>query len=82
MNPDVELPPQPIVTRWGSWINAALYYADNLDKIDKFLEKLDNKEASSIGKTKKIIKNQSLRNDMAFIKCHFSNIPIAIEKKN
>ena len=28
--PDVPLPPQPVVTRWGTWFSAALYYAEHL----------------------------------------------------
>ena len=26
-------PPQPVPTRWGSWLNAALYYAKKLPKV-------------------------------------------------
>lgn len=26
------LPPQPIVTRWGTWLRAANFYAENLEK--------------------------------------------------
>ena len=26
-------PPQPVPTRWGSWLNAALYYAKNLPEV-------------------------------------------------
>ena len=26
-------PPHPIVTRWGSWLNAAKYYAENFPKV-------------------------------------------------
>ena len=26
-------PPEPIVTRWGSWLNAAKYYAENFPKV-------------------------------------------------
>ena len=25
--------PQPVVSRWGSWLNAALYYAKNLPEV-------------------------------------------------
>jgi len=28
-------PLQPIVTRWGSWLNAALYYARNLPEVNR-----------------------------------------------
>ncbi|XP_028967556.1 uncharacterized protein LOC114828271 [Galendromus occidentalis] len=29
--PGVPLPPQPVLTRWGTWLNAAVYYADHFD---------------------------------------------------
>ena len=38
--PDVPLPPQPVVTRWGTWINAALYYAEHLTSIQVFKQKI------------------------------------------
>ena len=29
--------PQPIVTRWASWLNAAFYYADNLPDVKRIV---------------------------------------------
>ena len=31
-------PPQPVTTRWGSWLNAALYYAKNLPEVEAIVE--------------------------------------------
>ena len=31
------IPPTPVVTRWGSWINAALYYAKNLPEVKEIV---------------------------------------------
>ena len=31
-------PPQPVLTRWGSWLNAALYYAKNLHEVKTIVE--------------------------------------------
>ena len=31
-------PPQPVPTRWGSWLNAALYYAKNLPEVKAIME--------------------------------------------
>ena len=28
-------PPEPVVTRWGTWLKAADYYADNLIEVKK-----------------------------------------------
>ena len=30
---EIGSPPQPIVTRWGSWLNTAKYYAENFPKV-------------------------------------------------
>jgi len=35
------LPPQPIVTRWRSWLNAALYYARNLPEVKSIVESFE-----------------------------------------
>ncbi|CAH0552912.1 unnamed protein product [Brassicogethes aeneus] len=48
MEPDLQLPPQPILTRWGTWLNAACYYANNFEKIREILESLDEDDAASI----------------------------------
>lgn len=29
MFPAIPLPPRPVITRWGTWIEAAIYFADN-----------------------------------------------------
>ena len=31
-------PPQPVPARWGSWLNAALYYAKNLLEVKAIVE--------------------------------------------
>ena len=33
----INSPPQPIVTRWGSWLKAAEYYAKNLPQVRKIV---------------------------------------------
>ena len=33
-------PPQPVVTRWTSWLNAALYYSKNLSEVKAIVENL------------------------------------------
>ena len=44
--PDLALPPQPVLTRWGTWLNAALYYANNFDTIKTVVDSLNPEEAS------------------------------------
>lgn len=33
----IQQPPQPIVTRWGSWLEAVSYYAENLPAVKKIV---------------------------------------------
>lgn len=33
MCPGVPLPPEPVVTRWGTWLQAASYYARYFDNV-------------------------------------------------
>lgn len=35
MLPDVPLPPEPVLTRWGTWVEAAIYYAEHLSDVKK-----------------------------------------------
>jgi len=35
MAPNLALPPQPILTRWGTWLNAAFYYCDTWKLLKK-----------------------------------------------
>jgi len=50
--PDIPMPPKPILTRWGTWLNAAYYYCENYEVIKNIINKLDKNDASSIKKSK------------------------------
>lgn len=71
MFPGTALPPKPIVTRWGTWIEASLYYAEHFEKVKKFLNELDSSEAKSIAKAISAIVLPSLKKSLAFIKSNF-----------
>ncbi|XP_049812015.1 uncharacterized protein LOC126259347 [Schistocerca nitens] len=36
-HPDCPLPPEPVLTRWGTWFSVANYYADNHRKVAEVL---------------------------------------------
>jgi hypothetical protein len=46
--PTLLFPLQPIVTRWGTWLDAANYYCTNYSEIEKIFNQLDRKDSSSI----------------------------------
>lgn len=78
--PDLALPPQPVITRWGTWIKAAVYFAENFENIATFLNQLDPTEASCIKNAQIAAGNIRIKLDLAFIKANFSCIPDAILK--
>jgi len=49
---DSILPPEPILTKWRTWINTALYYCEYLSKIYSVIHTFDNDDAASIKTTK------------------------------
>lgn len=69
--PDLTLPPEPVITRWGTWLTAAIYYADNYSDISAVIEALDGEEAVAIERTKKILTDCHLKRDLNLIKIHF-----------
>lgn len=78
--PGVNLPPEPILTRWGTWINAAAYYCENIQVIRRVIGLLDQEDAISIQKAKKCLDKPSLENNLAYIKSNFSILSVAIDK--
>src|SRR5258705_300655 len=41
--PDVPLPPEPVITRWGTWLNAAIFLANHyeLSQVQVVRERLE-----------------------------------------
>lgn len=52
--PGIKLPPEPIITRWGTWLHAASYYCKNLENIRNIFEKLSEK-STAILEVKKLL---------------------------
>jgi len=61
---NLPLPPQAIVTRWGTWISSAAFYAENFDKISKFLEELGASDAGHTSEAVAIAKHLSINKDV------------------
>ena len=77
--PNISLPPEPIVTRWGTWIEAALYYAKNLENFCDVMEKLED-DSEAIRKVKNCICNKKLKNELSYILCNLEFLPQFINK--
>ncbi|XP_050061427.1 uncharacterized protein LOC126551598 [Aphis gossypii] len=71
MYPDLSLPPQPIVTRWGTWLNAANYYCQNFKEIKNIVDKLDPTTSMFIEKAEILLKNNDLKNELVYISVNY-----------
>lgn len=70
--PNVPLPPEPILTRWGTWITAATYYAENLPVVREIVDSFDRTEALCIAEAQECARMAGIENDLAYIKCNFA----------
>jgi len=77
---NLPLPPQPVLTRWGTWLNAALFYADNFSTIKEIIDSFDNKDSSYIKAAQEAMSENNVIAKLAYIKTHFSNLPEVIKK--
>lgn len=57
-------PPKVVVTRWCTWIIAAIYYNDYYDEILPFINQLDGTESVACGILKKIFPSGRLREQL------------------
>ena len=80
IHPNLPLPPEPVLTRWGTWLEAALFYATNYAKVKTILDRLDPDDALSIEKGQELFQSCSLEADLAFIAAHLSFLPTTLTR--
>jgi hypothetical protein len=76
--PELSLPPEPVITRWGTWLNAAIYYCDSYKTIEKIIEKFDPDDALSIKAAQEVMGERRVEANLAFIKSKFSFLSSAL----
>jgi uncharacterized protein YoxC len=82
---NLPLPPEPVITRWGSWLRSVEYYAKHFTEFSNVVKMLDSEDSAFIEETKELIKCQRLKNDITFIHSNFNCLAKAItqlEKSN
>ncbi|XP_060837117.1 uncharacterized protein LOC132919483 [Rhopalosiphum padi] len=85
--PDIPLPPEPVLTRWGTWLEAAVFNCDHFQGLKKVIEELSKQKSpsQSILKCKSVLELKTVENELIFIKTHFLMLITAIknlEKSN
>ena len=77
-NPNLPLPPYPIITHWRTWLAAVLYYTDNSDSVKSVSDELDKDDFSSIKSLQNLLKDISVRNELAYISANLSFLYLSL----
>ncbi len=75
----VGVPPTPVVTRWGSWIDAALYYAKNLPEVKEIVNSW-TREGIIVKQAQNSINEKDVARQLTEINSYYSDIPWIIGK--
>lgn len=79
-HPELPLPPEPVITRWGTWLDAVIYYANNYEKVLEVLDALNNEDAQSIKIAQEVLRNPKTKSDLIFIASNYGFIVKLIKK--
>ncbi|XP_077525696.1 uncharacterized protein LOC144137628 [Haemaphysalis longicornis] len=72
MLPDVPLPPEPVVTRWGTWLEAVEYYNCYFSDIKAVINGLPTDESVAVTKAQAVLSVNSLPGDLAYLCANFT----------
>ena len=79
--PTLPLPPRPVVTRWGTWLQAGLYFAQHMEVLNELLPNLPSSTAAST-KIIDILENKrpQLESELAIIMFHYKTLVTVIDE--
>ena len=69
----IGIPPEPIVTRWASWLKAAIYYADNLPQVRRIVNEFTG-EGLLVAKAKESLMDPNLTENLLSIKRDYESL--------
>ena len=76
---EISTPPQPVLTRWGTWLNAAEYYAKNLVKVRETVNAFEG-DSILVSNTKVAVIDPNVAKLLAEIHCDYQGLPKMIQK--
>lgn len=78
--PGLRLPPSPVLTRWGTWLEAAVYYGNHFEEVKSAVSLLDSKDSTAITTAKSLFESEAVVANLAYISAHYRSIAKTIEK--
>ncbi|XP_077528186.1 uncharacterized protein LOC144139806 [Haemaphysalis longicornis] len=78
--PGVPLPPEPVVTRWGTWLTAVEYYNQHLNGVKAVVSSFAEDESVAVRRAQKVLHDVTLACDLAYLCAHFTFLATTIQK--
>ncbi|KAE9522338.1 hypothetical protein AGLY_017284 [Aphis glycines] len=69
--PGIPLPPEPIITRWSTWLNAVNYYCEHFLHIKNVILQLGSDDALAFKHAKQLVENPEIEANLIYIKSNF-----------
>ena len=78
---ELPLPPQPVVTRWGTWILTVVFYSENFEKMKDFIHGIENDDTDVVLKLKTLLSENEevLAAQLLIVNVNFGFLPSSIE---
>lgn len=78
--PQLNLPPQPTITRWGTWLEAVEYYAKNFEEFKDVVQDFNENDAVAIKKVKTILNIPNIKTQLVFINSNYGFLVETLSK--
>ena len=71
---DIGMPPESVLTRWGTWLEARKYYAENLVEVWRIVSLFEG-NGTLVQKAKDAVNDERVARSLTAIHKDYSNIP-------
>ncbi|KAJ8941331.1 hypothetical protein NQ318_004775 [Aromia moschata] len=78
--PDTPLPPEPVVGKCGTWLEAVAYYDEHFEGIQRAVSSFDPNASSAVHTVQNLLQVQKLRDDIRCINSNYAVLTNAIKK--
>ena len=78
--PTLELPPKPVLTRWGTWLDAVKFFCDNFEAVKAVVDTFDPIDAKCIDDAQAVFKHDAIKCSLAFINTNYVFLSASIKQ--
>lgn len=78
--PNVSLPPEPVLTRWGTWLDAVSFYSEHFHGVKSVIDSFPPESAVSVREAQTAFNEPKIECALACIQNNFTFIATSIKK--